>query len=852
MKNGKILKTLTIFGTALAAPIFLTGCFSGNEPPLTKYNITYELNGGVNNLSNPNQFTEETSTITLNEPTRQGYTFLGWYSDEDFETKITYIKIGTKTDITLYAKWSINQYTITFNPNGGSSVDSITEDYGTVLTAPESPTKDGYIFVGWYKDYSLTQSFKFNSMPAQNMTLYAKYEALFNVSTGTITGLTTYAKNITGLELVIPERINGYKITSISDNAFLSNSNIVSVTIGNNVTSIGDNAFARCSKLTSVIVPNSVTTMGDNVFFQCSQLKIATIGTGLKVLPNATFGECSKLTSLTLSEGLTKIGELAIARCTSLTEITIPNSVTELQYGALAQNSGLTTVNMGTGVRTLGESVFLSNSKLTTINLPEGITTISKGLFGGCSCLTNITLPSTVNTIGDSVFAECTKLESIIIPKSVASIGKTVFQYCENLKTVTFANDGVLSTVGDYLFQECDNLETVVFPANLQTLSLGLFYKCGKLQNVTLPTALKTINEDAFYSCSSLKLIDLPDGLRTIKANAFSSCTALQSIYLPSTLTTITTSRTLFNSTIDTYSCSPFYKCSRLTIYCGASSKPSGFSQYWNIKEHVSNVGDITVLVEFNTTREEFDEISHPYREVVAEINENLNNAKTIFNNVVNETLNANIAMVYEDNTRFEFSKTKNFIFWTTENTKYLQFYKNGTNLMYSAHYSASDEANGYGYIQAMDTSVTEDEEFDNCVKNHLHAIYDITKIEAIEDFDYYTMKVTMQISPSFSIEIEYRVKDGKINQIYDGEETILIYNSSANYTLTSNPFSVLKKLYIDDTFIEDTTLLDFTMVEGVETIYISRGLDIPAYITENFDFVEDDFMYKIYQIKTN
>ena len=842
MIRNKLLRILVILGVCLFAPFLLVAC-----GPVTNYSINYELNGGTNHIVNPETFNEKTDTIILSDAERTGYTFEGWFCDENFQTEITVIETDTKADITIYAKWSINQYTITFNSNGGSSVDAITKDYGTNLTAPQSPTKEGYVFAGWYKNSSLTQPYTFNTMPAQNITLYAKYEAMFKVSGNTITGLSNYAKNKVGLEVVIPNNINGCNITAIADNAFLSNSNMISVVIGNNVTNIGENAFARCSKLTSVVIPDSVITMGECAFFQCAKLTTASIGSGLKVLPKGTFGECSKLASLTLNEGLKKIGELAIAKCSSLTELTIPNSVVELEYGALALNESLITVNMGTGVRTIGESVFLNNTSLTTINLPEGIQTISKGLFGGCSSLESIELPSSVTTIADSVFASCSRLKSISIPKSVTSIGETVFQYCKSLETVTFATDGALSTVGDYLFQECSKLKTVILPTNLQTLSKGMFYKCGKLQNVTLPTSLKTINEDAFYSCSSLKVIDLPDGLTTIKANAFSSCTALQLIYLPSTLTTITTSRTLYGSTINLYSYSPFYKCSWLTIYCGASSKPSGFSQYWDIKEQVSNGVHIIVPVEFNTTREEFDEISHPYRNVVAQINGDLEEAKTIFNNVVNATLNSNLAMVYEDNTRFEFSKTNNFIYWTTTNTKYLQLYKNGTNLMYSAGYSASDEANGYGYIQAMDISVTEDEEFDYCVKNHLHAIYDITKIEAIESFDYYTMKVTI----SFGIEIEYRIKDGKINQIYDGEETISIYNSSKNYTLSSNPFSVLKKLYIDETFIEDTSLIDFTMLENIETVYISKGLNIPAYITENFELMDDDFsMYKVYKIK--
>ena len=84
---------------------------------------------------------------------------------------------------TLYAKWTVNNYTISFEENGGSAVLDITQAFGSAVTAPTAPTKEGYTFGGWYSDVALTTAYTFGTMPAQNITLHAKW----NVITYTLT-----------------------------------------------------------------------------------------------------------------------------------------------------------------------------------------------------------------------------------------------------------------------------------------------------------------------------------------------------------------------------------------------------------------------------------------------------------------------------------------------------------------------------------------------------------------------------------------------------------------------------------------------------------------------------------------
>ena len=124
-----------------------------------KYTITFDTNGG----SEIAPITQDYGTeITApDNPTRKGYTFKGW--DKEIP------KTMPAENITVKAQWKINQYTITFDTNGGSEIAPITQDYGTEITAPDNPTRKGYTFKGWDKEIPET-------MPAENITVKAQWE----------------------------------------------------------------------------------------------------------------------------------------------------------------------------------------------------------------------------------------------------------------------------------------------------------------------------------------------------------------------------------------------------------------------------------------------------------------------------------------------------------------------------------------------------------------------------------------------------------------------------------------------------------------------------------------------------
>jgi uncharacterized repeat protein (TIGR02543 family) len=117
------------------------------------------------------------TSVTVNATTNEGYTFIGWYEGDDIVSeRAEYSFIMGATGRNLKAKWVINRYTIHFNSNGGSQVADITKNYGTEVTKPENPTREGYTFTNWYKESELQNIYEFSTMPAEDVTVYAGWD----------------------------------------------------------------------------------------------------------------------------------------------------------------------------------------------------------------------------------------------------------------------------------------------------------------------------------------------------------------------------------------------------------------------------------------------------------------------------------------------------------------------------------------------------------------------------------------------------------------------------------------------------------------------------------------------------
>lgn len=138
------------------------------------------------------------------KPTNDGYSFGGWYTDVNCTTAYDF-NSPVNTDITLYAKW-LAKYTVSFDTDGGSTVESQTVVTGNKATKPTSTsTKKGYNFVGWYTDNTYTTEFDFeNTIITDNTTIYAKFEdaSIFKLDGYTFNKISTLEELTTGYYVI--------------------------------------------------------------------------------------------------------------------------------------------------------------------------------------------------------------------------------------------------------------------------------------------------------------------------------------------------------------------------------------------------------------------------------------------------------------------------------------------------------------------------------------------------------------------------------------------------------------------------------------------------------------------------
>jgi len=180
-----------------------------------KYSINFNSDGG----SAVATITEKAGmpVTAPTNPTKTGYSFAGWFEDG---SNVEYVFDTIEERIVnLKAKWDVNQYSIIFDTDGGSAIETITQDYQSTVTAPADPTKTGHVFLGWYEDGNET-AYEFNVIEARNVTLKAKWAEIRGVITLdkglqglNVTGLTqSHITPYVGQEVALPElECWGYK-----------------------------------------------------------------------------------------------------------------------------------------------------------------------------------------------------------------------------------------------------------------------------------------------------------------------------------------------------------------------------------------------------------------------------------------------------------------------------------------------------------------------------------------------------------------------------------------------------------------------------------------------------------------
>ena len=553
------------------------------------YAIEFDTDGAALPEDAVSSYTVE-DAVSLPYLAKEGHTFHGWYDNAEFEGEaITQIAVGTVGDKQFYAKFTINQYTIKFDVDGGSDVDPITQEYATKLEKPQDPVKAGYEFLGWYVDEQFDEEFLFGTMPSKDITVYAGWrmivysiayitdevslpeDAAFTytiedevilpalskeghtfvgwfidedcagdpvgkIEKGTMGDKRFYAKWVP--YLIEKDKEGNVTITSYTGTDAYAD--IPSAINGCPVTGVGESAFSGNMAVVSVTIPDSVTSIGYSAFSGCSGLKSITIpfvgaeaGKTSSDTYQYPFGYIFGTTSYTGGTGVKQYYYGSSAPSTTNSTYYIPSSLREVTvtggnilYGAFYNCTGLTSITIPDGVASIGDEAFRGCTGLTSITIPDSVTRIEWAAFDGCSGLMSITIPDGVTSIGSYAFRDCTGLTSVTIGNSVTSIGDDAF-YNTGLTSIYYTGD-IAGWCG------------ISGLGNIMLSGRTLYIDGSKVADaVTIPDGVTSIRDRAFAYCTGLTSVTIGDGVTSIGYRAFYGCTGLTSITIPDSVTSI-------------------------------------------------------------------------------------------------------------------------------------------------------------------------------------------------------------------------------------------------------------------------------------------------------------------------
>ncbi len=506
---------------------------------IAPFTIEFDANGGMGGTI----VTQNCGTaLTAPAVTKIGYTLTGWAPAVPPATPAE--------NITYYAQWTVNKYTITFDANGGIGGKSTLMSWGAALVPPVV-TRELYLFNGWVPSVPM-------NVPLGDATYIAQWVPIYSytISGGevTITGCNT---GVTGA-VIIPDEFEGCPVTGIGYQAFQNCTGITGITIPASVTFIDARAFMGCTGLTAVTIPAGVTSIGNQAFQDCTALASITVPTSLAGIGGAAFANTAWMNAK--PDGPVTIG-----------------SVFYRYKGTMPAG---TTVTVSTGTLGIAGGAFSGCTGLTAVDLPETLTTIGANAFSGCTGLGRTVIPQSVTAIGAQAFNNCTAMTYCCYPDSYGHVYAAANDIPHTLVVkITFdANGGSGGTstamaIGSALSAPTVTRSSFVFngwspalPATVpeepvtyvaQWTTVFSYTVKESIATVTgtntaisgeqeIPAALggypvKNIGEAAFRNMTGITSMTIPDGMLTIGGGAFDGCSGLTTVIIPASVRDIGT-----------------------------------------------------------------------------------------------------------------------------------------------------------------------------------------------------------------------------------------------------------------------------------------------------------------------
>lgn len=570
------LKEDTYLNKSLDQDINVYANYLFKEEPVKEFTVTFDTCGG-------DKMDSITTSIISSEPipTRDGYTFLGWYLENTYIDKVTFPYEVTQ-NITLYAKWGENLPT---------SISFVVSAEG-VLTEVNGISETNNVVI----------------IPNQvnNIEVKEIKKELF-------------LNNIYIEKLVIPETV-----TTLGYRMCYGCTNLKEVNLPDNIRVIPDYAFEKCTLLEKINIPQSLVQIRNDAFAE-SGIKEFIAPDSFKEIWGYAFKDCKNLEKVDLNK-TTSIGDMSFENCTKLSSIVLPNTLVELGTHVFSGCTLLNNIKMPSnpieitntfiygsgyyndaknwenGILYVGNYLITTNNDLLnqqSINVKEGTIVIAINAFtNNGKNLKSIVLPEGLKIIGSSAFSSLYSLSQINIPSSVISIGNNAFVSTdlyenqsnwenggfyidnwllavENVKMTEFTvkegtvgvSDGKSDTS---LFPtKATSISSLTLPSTLKYIGNRSFARL-KITSLELPETLETMKEGAFMTCAFLESVNLEDciNLKSIGNQAFSNC-AIKEITIPSNV--LVMGELIFNhNSVD------------LLVHCQFSEKPEGWNNNWD------------------------------------------------------------------------------------------------------------------------------------------------------------------------------------------------------------------------------------------------------------------------------
>lgn len=356
-------------------------------------------------------------------------------------------------------------------------------------------------------------------------------------STCTITGIGNWSSPF----LVIPEEIDGYKVTAIAPNAFYGNTNIVSVTLPATLESIGEEAFRYCTKIIEVYDLTSLN-LKDHLYsekFGYITAYITDFYTD-KNISSKLFTDNGYIFYVNTDAGLYYL----MGYCGNESDLVLPEGINGHSYEiygfAFGDNSNITSVVIpNTGVSTINENAFSDCDNLITLSIGEGVNHIKHGAFSSCDNIKTIYYNAiNVNDISadDRIFAYSGRTTGfeIIVGKNVKRIPAYLCYdeaiYEMPLSSLSFENGSVCESIGKYAFRNCLKMHTLSLAEGLKIIEENAFAGCSALTSIVIPDSVEIIEANAFQGCSAVTSVTIGKGVKTIAEDAFASFYVLETV----------------------------------------------------------------------------------------------------------------------------------------------------------------------------------------------------------------------------------------------------------------------------------------------------------------------------------